>query len=174
MPKSLELALQVLPHLSENACKGQAWQRTYGHYATAIGLDPSENGLAIGMAMHTIGAGCIFAKVPVAPIYYVERADGEWRGIFESEYSEKTLVLPNWNVLSVSARVHPYTVADFERVHKALSTVLPKHLPNVNTPKKLWQFIVRREATPGVTWLQRALASYGQVIDAERERRNVG
>lgn len=169
MSKSLDLAIQVLPHLSANARRGQTWQQTYGYYASTVGLDPVKNGMAIGMAMHVIGAGCIFAKVPVAPIHYVERADGEWQGIFESSYSEKTKVLPYWNVLATSARIHIYTEEDFERVRIALSSVLPKHLPSLNSPRKLWHFIAVKEVLPGITWLQRAVSSYEEVI-AGRKR----
>ena len=42
--------------------------KTYGHYASRIGLDPAKNAIPVGHAMHTIGAACVFKCVPVVPL----------------------------------------------------------------------------------------------------------
>ena len=172
MADSLSIAQSVLPHLLEHVARGPQWIRSYGFYAERIGMKAEQGGLAIGMAMHTIGAACVLAKVPVIPIHYVERADGEWRGIFESEYAEKCYVLSHWNLLATSSRVHVYTEANLGSVAKALNTVIPAHLQSLSTPKQLWRFLIYNESSHGVTWLHRALPAYEASIELARTRKN--
>src|SRR5205823_5201263 len=116
MSTALQIAADVLPHFKENVLSGRA--QTYGHYARAIGRNAARESPVIGKAMHVIGAACVMARVPAAPIHYVERADGEWRGIFESAASESIHVLPAWDTLAVSAGIHKYSEKDFATIAK--------------------------------------------------------
>src|SRR5438105_1258072 len=153
MASTLQLAAEVLPHFQENVLRG--WPRTYGFYAHAIGRNQATEAMVIGKAMHAIGAACILTRVPVAPIHFVERADGEWRGVFESAWSESTHVLPAWNTLAVSARVHKYSEQDFSKIAKAIQ-IIPKHFPSDwQSPQQLWNYLIYAKAEGDITWLQR-------------------
>src|SRR6266581_811840 len=106
MPSAREIALEVLPHFRESVLAGRVL--SYGVYAKAIGRDVATESIVIGHAMHAIGGMCAFAAIPVAPLHFVQRADGEWRGIFESDASERTEVLPHYDLLQLAARIHTY------------------------------------------------------------------
>ena len=126
MPSAREIALEVFPHFKENVLAGRVL--SYGVYAKAIGRDVATESMVVGQAMHAIGGMCAFAAIPVAPLHFVQRADGEWRGIFESDSSERTHVLPHYDVLYSAARIHTYTEDDFRKLEKGLRDVLPKYL----------------------------------------------
>ena len=81
MATARELAIQVLPYFAGYVLAGHV--HPYGVYAKAIGRDPAKESMVIGKAMHAIGAVCVLAAIPVAPLYFIKRADGEWRGVFE-------------------------------------------------------------------------------------------
>jgi len=66
---------------------------TYGQYAAAIEHPPARYGLAVGKAMHAIGALCVVRQLPVAPLYWVQRADGEHRGVFEQDAIERQYIV---------------------------------------------------------------------------------
>lgn len=171
MSSAIEIAASTLPHFQENVLRGSP--RSYGYYARAIGRDPAKESMVIGMAMHVIGAACIFARIPVAPLFYLERAGEDWRGIFESEYAEKTHVKPHWDVLLVSSRVYRYKPKDFDVLKKAIEEVLPQVFTKAGqSPRALWRYIIYRESPSGGTWLNRALAEYEKVIEQVRSQRN--
>ena len=136
MSSARELALEVLPHFRANVLARSV--RTYGFYAKVIGRDAAKESMVIGKAMHAIGGTCAFIGIPVAPLYYVKRADGEWRGIFQSDSIERTHVLPHYDLLTVSARIYDYTEDDFRKIEKALRELFPKYLkPNQLSPHDL-------------------------------------
>ena len=115
------------------------------------------------------------AKIPVAPIHYVERADGEWRGIFEKAAGESVHVLPAWNILAVSSRVHRYTEGDFALIEKLLNELIPKHFPQQwQTPAKIWSYLIDAKPEGEATWIQRAVAAYEQIIANARQARAGG
>jgi len=163
MSTALELATAVLPNFKKNVLGGR--RRTYGYYARFIGRDPAKESMVIGKAMHVIGAACIMARVPVAPIYFVERADGEWRGIFENAASESLHVRPFWTTLFVSSRIYKYTEDDFARVERLLNELIPRYFPaKWQTPHRIWTYLIYTKTQCGTTWLQRALAHYEEII----------
>ena len=43
--------------------------------------------------MHAIGALCVVRQLPVAPLYWVQRADGEHRGVFEQDAIERQYIV---------------------------------------------------------------------------------
>src|SRR3989442_1056141 len=114
MPSAREIALEVLPHFKENVLAGRVL--SYGVYAKAIGRDVATESMVVGQAMHAIGGMCAFAAIPVAPLHFVQRADEGWRGIFESDSSERIHVLPHYDLLYLAARVHTYTEDDFRKL----------------------------------------------------------
>jgi hypothetical protein len=169
--RALQLATEVLPHFRANVLRG--WVRTYGHYATAIGRSEAKEAIVVGKAMHLIGAACVMARVPVAPVHFVERADGEWRGIFESAASEHQHVLPAWDTLAVSSRVYSYTDQDFEKLGKVLNELIPKHFPPTwQSPKKVWLYLIHTKIEGQTTWLTRALSRYEEIIVEAKRARN--
>ncbi len=163
MSTAREVALEVLPYFAKNVLAKQ--QRTYGYYAASIGRDSAKEGMVIGKAMHAIGAACVFTFVPVAPLFYVERADGEWRGVFEEDDLERERVLPHYDVMLVTAREHVYTEKDFSRVERALRQVLPKYLkPTQLSPHDLWHVALLNKFKDGDTFFERALGTYQQEL----------
>ena len=115
------------------------------------------------------------ARVPVAPIHYVERADGEWRGIFERAASESFHVFPAWSTLAVSAHIHTYTEEDFRLIGKVLNELVPKYFsPEWQSPRKLWVHLIYTKAEGETTWLRRALTKYEQIIEPARKARSGG
>ncbi len=171
MPIIREIALSVLPHFAANVIARRI--RTYGHYASAIGRDPATEGVVIGHAMHAIGAACILCRVPLAPLHFVERADGNWRGVFESNPTESIHVLPHYDVLYVAAREYGYSETDFQKVEKALREVIPKHFPSdFSSPHDLWLFSIHKKLNDGSTFFERALQHYKSIISDIKQTRN--
>lgn len=170
MSTARELALELLPHFHAAVTARQVY--TYGHYANAIGRDSASDSMAIGKAMHALGAACVLAGVPIAPLYYVERADGEWKGVFESDSSERTHVLPHYDLLYVTAREHSFTTDDFQRIDKALRVAFPKHLkPDQLSPHDLWHVLIYAKLKDGHSILEKALANYREMLNAFQARR---
>jgi len=162
-----EIAVEVLPHFAKSVLAGDV--HSYGFYAKAIGRDPAKESMVIGKAMHMIGALCAFTAVPVAPLYFVERADAEWRGVFESDAAERIHVLPHCDLLYVTAREFKYSRPDFERMEKGLKEVLPKHFsPNALSPHKIWHMVIYTKLKDGTTVLERALARYREILEQAR------
>jgi len=106
------MTAEVLPHFVEAVLAGH--QRTYGYYAQKIGRDPATESIAIGPVMHLIGAICVFRRIPIAPLYYVTRADGEPRNIFAADPLESRYVLPHFDTLYIAAREYKYGSVEFQ------------------------------------------------------------
>ena len=170
MTSAIQLALDVLPHFRTAVLKRHVY--TYGHYASAIGRDSATESMVVGKAMHAIGAACVLGAVPLAPLHFVERADGEWRGVFEADASESIHVLPEYNLLYVTARDHHYSERDFERIHRALAVAFPKHLkPDQLSPHDLWHIVIHAKLKDGSTILQQALIKYRELAAQQRANR---
>jgi hypothetical protein len=170
MATALELALEVLPHFSQRVMAARVLP--YGAYAAAIGRDPAKESMVIGQAMHTIGAACVFAAVPVAPLHFVKRSDGEWRGVFQSDVVEAQHVLPHYDLLYVTARAYKYSDDDFSRIDNALRKVLPKYLPpEYISPHHLWHAAVYSKLNDGTTFFGRALAKYRELFESLKSAR---
>ncbi len=107
---------------------------TYGQYASAIGRDPAKYGLAVGKAMHAIGAICIIRQVPVAPLFWVRREDGGHRGIFESDAQERKYILDSNDIgtMYVVSREYHYTNEEFTGLEAALRKSLTFGNPTTN------------------------------------------
>lgn len=106
------------------------------------------------------------------PLFFVERSDGEWRGVFEADPSERIHVLPHHDLLYVTAREYKYTPRDFERLEHALSVVLPKHLnPGQLSPHDIWHVVLYSKLKDGTTIFDRALARYRELYAEARAAR---
>ncbi|CAG0992689.1 hypothetical protein GPROT1_03162 [Gammaproteobacteria bacterium] len=115
--------------------------------------------------MHAIGGVCVLAAVPVAPLHFVQRSDGAWRGVFEEDSSERSHVLPHYDVIYVSARDYGYSQQDFARVARGLAEVVPKDW----SPHKIWHHaIYRKPKGASDTYFERALAKYNALVDQLR------
>lgn len=163
MPTAREIALEFLPHFKESVLAKRVLP--YGWYAEKIGRNPARESMVVGMGMHAIGAACVFAKIPIAPLYYVRRADIGWRGVFTSDLVEKEHVLPHYDLLEVTAREYKYADAELAKLDRALREVLPKILPkDYLSPHDLWHFSIYFKLKSGSTpWLD-ALAHYNQIM----------
>jgi hypothetical protein len=172
MASAREIAIEVLPHFAKSVLAGHVFP--YGYNATAVGRDPATESMVIGKAMHAIGAVCVLAKIPVAPLFFIRRKDGEWRGVFESDVHESTYVLPHYDLLYVTARDFKYSESDFLRVEKGLKEVLPKYLrPDQLSPHDIWHWAIYTKLKDSTTPLEVALARYQELFDeakAARER----
>ena len=164
MASARELAIEVLPHFAQNVLTGHV--HAYGVYAKAIGRDPAKESMVIGKAMHAIGAVCVLAAIPIAPLHFIKRADDEWRGVFESDVLETAHVLPHYDLLYVTAREFKYSEGDFARVEKALKEVLPKYLrPDQLSPHDIWHWAICAKLKDGSTPFERALAKYRELFE---------
>ena len=162
--------MEVLPQFAQNVLAQQV--HTYGYYAHSIGRDSAKEGVVVGKAMHAIGAACVFTLVPVAPLYYVERADGEWRGVFQEDAQKRNLVLPHYDLLSVTAREYRYSEGDFDKIARALREVPPKYLkPMQLSPHHMWHVALQNKIKDGGTFFERALAEYRRIFNEEKARR---
>ena len=163
MATEREVALEVLPHFAAHVVAKR--RHTYGYYSAQVGRRASES-VVIGKAMHAIGVACVFARVPVAPLFYVERADHKWRGIFEKDGLERTGVLPFYNLLRVTAREYDYSNNDFSMVDKVLREVLPSLLPQVMlSPHDLWHLALS-PMKDGTTFFSHAVTRYQKIFAA--------
>ena len=170
MASARELALEVLPHFRDNVLLGHVL--SYGFYAKAIGRDVATESMVIGQAMHAIGGTCAFAGIPVAPLHFVKRADGEWRGIFESDASESIHVLPHYDLLCLAARIHRYTEDDFRKIEKGLREIFPQHLkPDQLSPHDIWHVAIHGKLEDSTTPFQRSLERYKSMVEAARDAR---
>lgn len=161
MTSQREIALQILPHFARHVLAKR--QHTYGYYSKVIGRPPTES-ILVGGAMHAIGVACVFARVPVAPLVYVERADRGWRGIFESDVLERKLVLPHYELLFIVARKYDYTERDFERVDYVLREIIPTVFPaGMLSPHQMWHVALDSTGT-GDTFFGLAIESYKNLL----------
>lgn len=168
MSTAREVAIEVLPYFERAVLAGHV--HSYGHYANVIGRDAATESLVIGSAMHAIGGACVICGIPVAPLHYVQRSDGEWSSIFESNPSERTHVLPHFNTLLVTAREHRYSAQNFQRIHNALHKVLPEHLrADQLSPHDIWNLAIYLKLKDGSTIFGRALAKYQHEFEELRK-----
>lgn len=171
MASARELAIEVLPLFARNVIAGHV--HPYGVYAAAIGRDAARESMVIGKAMHAIGGVCVLAGIPVAPLYFIKRADGEWRGVFESDPIERECVLPHYDLLYVTAREFKYSESDFARVEKGLREVLPKHMrPDQLSPHAIWRWAIHAKLKDGSTPFERAIAKYRELFEAIKATKN--
>jgi hypothetical protein len=178
MASAREIAIEVLPHFAENVLAGRVL--SYGYYAKAIGRNVAKESIVIGQAMHAIGGVCAIAGIPIAPLHYIRRADGKWRGVFESDVSESTHVLPHYDFLCLVARIHKYTEKDFSRVDHGLREVLPKYLnPDQLSPHDIWHVAIYTKLEDFPTIFERSLSLYREIHEnakldyrKDRPRRN--
>src|SRR5437016_5593051 len=126
MATAREVAVEVLPHFVTGVLAGHVY--SYGYYASAIGRKAATESMVVGQAMHAIGGVCALCAIPIAPLHFVQRSDGEWRGVFESDAAESINVLPHYDLLYVTAREYKYTPEDFARLEHILRVFLPNHL----------------------------------------------
>jgi hypothetical protein len=169
MPAAREIALELLPAFIESVLAKRVY--AYGTYAAKIGRNSAKESMVVGMGMHAIGAACVFAMVPIAPLYYVKRQDSAWRGVFEADPVEAVHVLPHYDLLYVTAREHEYTATEMAKLDRALRDTLPKILPDdYLSPHDLWRFAIYYKLKNGSTpWLE-AIAHYEQIKDQIRVR----
>lgn len=166
--ESREVAAQVLPHFTEAVLARK--QHTYGHYARLIGRDIKKEAITIGPAMHLIGALCVIRQVPVAPLFYLKRGDGEARDVFASDSIEAKYVLPHREMLTVLSREYIYTAPDFDGVSKALQKIISDKWPPYYSPHHMWhQLALKRPKDSKQTYFERALDKYGTLFEELRQ-----
>lgn len=154
MASARDTALELLPHFADSVLAGEI--RTYGYFAKTIGLEPAREAMVIDPAMHAIGGACVLGRIPVAPLHFVQRADGAWRGVFEEDPSESAHVLPHYDVLHVAAREHKFSDAEFARIDRGLREIVPKGW----APHYIWHFATyRKPKDASQTCFERALES---------------
>ena len=121
MASAYEIAAGVLRSFSANVVARRP-PMTYGQYAAAIGRIPAHYGLAVGKAMHAIGALCVIRQVPVAPLYWVQRVDGAERRIFESDQLEHKYIIESKDIdiMYVVSREYSYTNEEFVGIESDL------------------------------------------------------
>lgn len=157
-----ELALQLLPTFAENVVARHS-PKSYGFYAKTIGRNPAKEAISIGPAMHAIGAVCVIQQLPVAPLYWVTREQGEPRQVFASDALEShhILTLGRFETMFVVAREYKYTTAEFERLRKAMEKVFIGNAQPNWTPHFLWRMaIVEKPIGEDRTFLERAMSRY--------------
>jgi len=123
--------------------------------------------MVIGPAMHAIGAACVFAGVSVAPLYFVKRADGQWRGLFEEDSLESRDVLPHYDLLYITAREYRYLPEEFARIRRALAEVVP----NDWSPHQMWHVAIATKPK-GVEVTYFALQRYQEIYNRVGAARN--
>jgi hypothetical protein len=166
MTTAREIALEVLPHFAKNVLAGYVF--SYGHYAAVTGRSAAKESMALGKAMHAIGAACVFAKIPVAPLYFVKRADNQDPQVFVSDPLENQCVIGYYDTLFVAAREYRYNEQDFRRIEVSLRETIP----NWWSPHQMWHVAVAAKPKgSNETYFERALAVYKGIIENERQAR---
>lgn len=173
MATAREIAIKVLPHFAQSVLAGHV--HSYGHFAALIGRQAATESMVIGQAMHAIGGVCALCAIPIAPLFFIERADGEWRGVFESDPAERLNVLPHYDLLYVTAREYKYSGRDFQRIQKGLVEVLPKYLgPNQLSPHDIWNVAIRSKLKDGTTPFDRAILKYQALLESAKKKKQSG
>ncbi len=171
MSSAFEIALDVLKAFGPNVIARQP-PMSYRKYASLIGRAPSKDGLAVGQAMHAIGAVCVVRALPVAPLYWVESEAGGEKRVFESDALERQLILDrgHFGTMYVVAREYRYSEQDFEGVEKALRVALKN--PSTWSPHKLWHRTFRaRVKDSELTYFDFAMRRYEGLL-AEFKSKN--
>lgn len=167
MASAHEIAANVLQSFGPNVVARRP-PLSYGQYAEAIGRNPAEYGLAIGKAMHAIGALCVIRQVPVAPLFWVRRADGEHRGIFESDALERKYIVESKDVdtMYVVSREYHYTNEDFFGIETALRKSLASGNVAKWSPHDIWRItFLKRPKDSSLTYYERAMNRYRELFD---------
>jgi hypothetical protein len=168
MASAHEIALEVLRSFGPNVVAGRA-PMTYGQYAHAIGKDPQEYGLAIGQAMHAIGALCVVRQLPVAPLFWVQRASGEHQGIFENNPLERQKIIHTKDIdtMYVVAREYKYSIKEFEKLESALKKSLDSGRISNWSPHEIWRLtFTSKPDGVELTYYERAMARYRELFEA--------
>ena len=166
MPSAYEIAGDLLRVFGENVLTRRP-PRTYGQYATALGKSPRSYGLAVGQAMHAIGAVCVVQKVPVAPLFWVKRADNQDRAIFESDPTEFLYVVASgdYDTMYVVAREYIYKQEEFDRMESTLKKMLAKGSLNSWSPHAVWHETFRKKPKDcEQTYYERAMSHYRELF----------
>jgi hypothetical protein len=165
MATAREIALEILPHFAENVLARQVF--SYGVYAYAVGRDVANGSIAMGPAMHAIGAVCVFARIPVAPLYFVKRSNSQSAQVFTNDPLESQRVLQHYSTLFVAAREYHYSRRDFERLESAL-----RKIPKDWSPHLMWHVAIATNPSGyDETFFQRALVVYKEIIGNARKSR---
>jgi hypothetical protein len=178
MATAHEIALQVLPWFAENVVARNP-PLSYGYYAGKIGRDPAKEAIIVGHAMHAIGAVCVIRQLPVAPLHYAKRMDGEARQVFASNKLEADYVLRHVGKMRIVAREYHFTAEEFEGLAGVMRKVLTGKAPASWTPHVLWEMVIKeRPKNSDQTYLQRALSHYdklwAEMKDSRKERKPHG
>jgi hypothetical protein len=170
MSSAREIAADVLPHFSTAVLARK--QHTYAHYTRLIGRNPAKESMIVGPAMHLIGALCIISQVPVAPLYWVKRSDGEEQEVFASDAIEAEHVLPYRNMMYVVSREYSYSQSDFDAISQRLQKIIRDKWAPDWTPHHMWHELVSRcQKGSAVTYFERARRGYEVRFDELRSRR---
>jgi hypothetical protein len=130
--------------------------------------------MVVGPAMHLIGALCIICQLPVAPLYWVTRADNEPKDVFASDVMEAKHVLPHHSTLYVVSRDYGYSRADFDAISRRLKKMLleTEKYPSDWTPHFMWhQVILKHPKNSTQTYFERALQRYESLFEELRTQR---
>lgn len=173
MPSAHEIALDVLRSFGPNVvARRPPW--TYGQYANAIGRDPAEYGLAIGKSMHAIGAICVIRQLPVAPLFWVRRADDEPRRIFETDALERLHIVDTKDIdtMYVVAREYHYSRDEFTGLEAALGKSLASGRVANWSPHEIWHLTFFKKPTDSaLTYYERAMNRYRELFDLIKSQR---
>lgn len=167
MASAHEIAADVLRSFGQNVVARRT-PITYGQYATAIGRSPGKYGLAVGKAMHAIGALCVIRQIPVAPLYWVRRADDEHRGIFESDSLERQYIVDSKDIdtMYVVSREYHYTSEEFEGLEAALRKSLANGGVSNWSPHQIWHLTFRECPKDSLlTYYQCAMNRYRELLN---------
>jgi hypothetical protein len=154
MDDRLALANEILPLFRANTLRGLT--RTCGYYAFGSGRVTDD----VGHALHLIGAACVLARVPVAPIRFVEHVEDEWRGIFAIAAAD-SIHAGAWPLMCAASRLHTYSESDFEQMAGVLRTQLKACAQAGPTPLGLWRIVVDHA-------FAQAAQRYEQIISLSR------
>lgn len=166
MASSHEIAVDVLRAFGTNVVSRRP-PMTYGHYASVIGQEPEKYGLAVGQAMHAIGALCVIRQVPVAPLHWIRSANDSYRGIFESDPVERQKIIESKDIddMYVASREYHYTQEEFDGIEKALLKSLESGHIAGWSPHRLWHLtFVKRPAESSFTYYQLAMMRYRALL----------
>jgi hypothetical protein len=170
MPSAREIAAEILPHFATAVLARK--QHTYGHYTRLIGRNPAKESMIVGPGMHLIGALCIISQVPVAPLYWVKRSDGEKKQIFAFDPIEAEHVLPYRNMMYVVSREYSYSESEFKAISRRLQKVIGDKWPPDWTPHFMWRELIRKcPKGSEATYFERARRGYEARFDELRRKR---
>ncbi len=167
MATGQEIAIQLLPEFAKSVIARDP-PKSYGHYANIIRRDPATDAIAIGPAMHAIGAICALRQLPVAPLHWVRRGDNnDHRQIFASDVLEKKYILDagHFDTMRVVAREHHYTKEEFDGVEKAMKEVIQSAVISTWSPHFFWRIVLANKPKgEEQTYFERAMTKYNKLF----------